>query len=319
MAASVNEPDEIDFPSDRSSSTNMATTRRSKQRTITVTPNGQLVPWLAAEGPLAYTPENPPDRDYYFQYTWILPEIFSPSVNRRRHYFFAGHHRENSRELFAFWESARRGESRQLFSAFGTATTAALAAPIAVYTIPPTRYLGEKRLFVQHGSYQLIDVGDQAEVEDGMALLYRGIGEDKRFDYPSGDVRPETWRRYVNAQSHILSDSTRSFNSIHDRAARCETSHLNDRSWMTDDIGSRYGIDLQEGGADEEFWRCTTQSFTLSRRLAQWKFGPSYVVFRTPLTNIRMTTFVAGEFEVRVLDPAKMLPLEENGCRIVST
>ena len=45
------------------------------------------VPWLAAEGPLGYTPENPPDTDYFFQYSWILPEIFNSKVHKRRHHY----------------------------------------------------------------------------------------------------------------------------------------------------------------------------------------------------------------------------------------
>jgi hypothetical protein len=46
-----------------------------------VAPDGHLVPWLAADGPLAYTPEEPPDRDYYFQYSWIIPGIFADATN----------------------------------------------------------------------------------------------------------------------------------------------------------------------------------------------------------------------------------------------
>jgi hypothetical protein len=35
-----------------------------------------FVPWLAAAGELAYSPDLPPERDYYFQYSWVLPAIF---------------------------------------------------------------------------------------------------------------------------------------------------------------------------------------------------------------------------------------------------
>ena len=44
--------------------------------TSTLIDSASCVPWLAAEGPLAYTPENPPATDYFFQYGWILSEIF---------------------------------------------------------------------------------------------------------------------------------------------------------------------------------------------------------------------------------------------------
>src|SRR2546425_13313388 len=38
--------------------------------TSTVRSDGGIVPWLAAEGPLAYSPENPPESNYFFQYSW---------------------------------------------------------------------------------------------------------------------------------------------------------------------------------------------------------------------------------------------------------
>ena len=51
--------------------------RRETRSTSTIAGDGRLVPWLAAEGRLAYRPEQPPERDYYFQYGWVLPEIFA--------------------------------------------------------------------------------------------------------------------------------------------------------------------------------------------------------------------------------------------------
>jgi hypothetical protein len=44
------------------------------------------------------------------------------------------------------------------------------------------------------------------------------------------------------------------------------------------------------------------------------KFGPNYVKFRTPLTNIRITTFVCNESEVKVIDPNKLEVIEAIGC-----
>lgn len=46
------------------------------------------------------------------------------------------------------------------------------------------------------------------------------------------------------------------------------------------------------------------------------KFGPNYVKFRTPLTNIRITTFVSNETEVKVIDPNKLEVIEAVGCRV---
>lgn len=46
----------------------------------------RLGPWLAAEGPLAYTHESPPERDSLFQYGWVLPQVCKPGL--RRHAYF---------------------------------------------------------------------------------------------------------------------------------------------------------------------------------------------------------------------------------------
>jgi hypothetical protein len=46
------------------------------------------------------------------------------------------------------------------------------------------------------------------------------------------------------------------------------------------------------------------------------KFGPNYIKFRTPLSNIRITTFVCNETEVKIIDPNKLQVIEVVGCTI---
>ena len=70
--------------------------------TSTLIDSVSCVPWLAAEGPLAYTPENPPDTDYFFQYSWILPEIFNSKVHKRRHHYFGTPIRNHAKPQFEF-------------------------------------------------------------------------------------------------------------------------------------------------------------------------------------------------------------------------
>jgi hypothetical protein len=53
--------------------------------------------------------------------------------------------------------------------------------------------------------------------------------------------------------------------------------------------------------------------YALEEWCASAKFGPNYVKFRTPLTNIRITTFVAGESEVKAIDPSKLEAIEAVG------
>jgi hypothetical protein len=117
-------------------------------------------------------------------------------------------------------------------------------------------------------------------------------------------------------QTYVLSDSVRSFNSIHDRASRCETSHINDRSWMTDELGRNNGFDMDGDGFGRVLWETAHQSFSLARWVADGKFGPHYVVCRTPLDNVRLTTFFAGEHEVRMIDPTRITLIEVHGCRV---
>ena len=291
--------------------------RRGSLSTSTVRGDGQIVPWLAASGPLAYTPEDPPDRDYYFQYGWILPGIFAPHTNTRRHYYFGACHRDEARELFSFWKEARGGVVHRVARQEGTLTAEVFTAPVAVYHLGSTR--AERRcLLVQHGSYQVVSVADQPLLESGEVLLYRGVQQATEYRLLHvGEVdsaRRRTWRRYVGVSAYVLSDATRSFNSIHDRAKRCETGHLRDRSWITDKIARRHGLDIDCDGFARELWSSTHQSFSLARAVAEWKFGPHYVVCKTPLGNIRLTTFFAGEHEVRIIDPSQVEILEAHGC-----
>src|ERR1041384_6913067 len=83
----------------------------------------EFVPWLAAAGELAYTPHSPPQRDYYFQYSWVIPGIFCPGASVRRHFWF-GDRLKNSpavKLLFAFWNRARQGQVNTLYASNGTA------------------------------------------------------------------------------------------------------------------------------------------------------------------------------------------------------
>lgn len=126
----------------------------------------------------------------------------------------------------------------------------------------------------------------------------------------------DIWQRYIAVQAHVLADSVRSFNSIHDRTKRCETAHIRDGSWMTNNIAQECGLDIKDGNFTESLWTACHQSFALERNVAKYKFGPNYVVCRTPLGNIRITTCFAGEREARIIDPREVEILEDNGCQV---
>ena len=95
----------------------------------------EFVPWLASAGELAYSPDSPPERDYYFQYSWVIPGIFQAGTNVRRHFWFGSPYKDSPevRLLFAFWNRARRGEVDALYVSNGMAGREDVTAPLAVY------------------------------------------------------------------------------------------------------------------------------------------------------------------------------------------
>ena len=178
----------------RRSAYRLASVPRSRN-TVTVASGGRVVPWLAATGELAYTPESPPERDGLFQYGWILPSIFDPARNVCRHYWFGAQGRDDARELFDFWARARESRAERVALVHGAATADSITAPMAVYRAPARR--GPGYLFIQHGSYQLVDAGEQP-------LLYRGdagsgersqLGPERRLSLPGRRGKPCLRRR----------------------------------------------------------------------------------------------------------------------------
>jgi hypothetical protein len=50
--------------------------------------------------------------------------------------------------------------------------------------------------------------------------------------------------------------------------------------------------------------------------IAARKFGPNYVMLKTSVDNIRITTFVANESEVKIVDPTRIASIEGRGCAV---
>jgi hypothetical protein len=268
---------------------------------------------------LAYTPESPPERDSLFQYGWVLPQVCRPGL--RRHAYFGATRRETALDLFAFWQDARRGTVHRIALHEGRHDGHRVEAPIALYR-HNRRGGGETYVFIQHGSYQCVPIGEQPELEAGYVHLHRGIGDAKVFRlWRSTRARTDplcmrAWEIYAQLQFDVLSRSDVSFNSIHDRTKRAETGHILDDSWMTDALANERGLDIEHDSWTQALWQATHQSFALRRWVSESKFGPHRVVCRTPLTNIRITTFFAAEYEVRVLDPSRVDLLAAIGCEV---
>jgi hypothetical protein len=273
----------------------------------------EFVPWLASAGELAYSPHSPPERDYYFQYSWVIPGIFCPGTRLRRHFWF-GAPWKDSREvrlLFAFWNRARKGQVDALYVSNGRAALEDATAPLAVYRHSEVYPFARERLILmQHGSYLIADPESQAYLDRGEAVLYRGVQNAEIFllrRLTSADIR----QRLMSVHARTLADSVASFNAVHCNVSRTETGWFNDRSFMLGDLCREAGLEVQppinpllySGYALEEW--CATR-----------KFGPNYVKLRTPLSNIRITTFVCNETEVKIIDPNKLEVIEAGGCKI---
>jgi hypothetical protein len=284
-----------------------------KYSTSTVESDGTIVPWLAAEGPLAYSPENPPESNYFFQYSWLMPRVYRD----KRHYYFGELSSLNRREVdwsiqpfMDFWSKARAGAVDRVYISAGERSIKGFTAPIACYRYCTSWDNCDTYMLIQHGSYLPIDVPEQPLIKDGLIVLYRGLGKKGRFFWRSRhDHQSPTQKvileRYFDVHYRAFSDSEISFQIAHVWVRRTETAFLRWKmSWH--DIAEEIGYD-PEGGAFA-LWLTDSyqQSFTLLRQTAAWKFGPNYVVCTTPINNIRITSFFAGESEVNIIDPRKV-------------
>jgi hypothetical protein len=273
----------------------------------------EIVPWLASAGELAYSPHSPPDRDYYFQYSWVIPGIFKEDTRVRRHFWFGAPFKD-SREvklLFAFWNRARQAEPETLYVSNGRSGQEDVTAPLAVYrhfdVYPFTR---ERLIFMQHGSYLITDMESQPHIDRGEAVLYRGLQKAKTFllrRLTTADVR----MRLMSVHARTLADSVTSFNAMHCNVSRSETEWFNDRTFTLSYLCQEAGLEPRR-----PIQSLLYSGYALEEWCAARKFGPNYVKLRTPLSNIRVTTFVCNETEVKVIDPNKLEIIEAVGCRV---
>jgi hypothetical protein len=297
---------------------------RSRFSTSTVAASGHLVPWLAAAGPLAYSPTEPPARDYFFQYSWILPGIFDPKVNLRQHRYFGCYGKSGAKFLFDFWDNARkgRGAALQQYCEPGLFSGSEVKAPLAAYRHNRKYPDTAGSLLIQHGSYQWISHQDQPHIDEEQVLLYRGIEQGAIFrhlQFEPDDLSAanrEIWQRYLGVQAQMLSDSVLSFNTIHDRVKRSETEGLRHGTWVGDEMATQAGLDIESPGFARDLWQAAQQSYTVDPVIGARKFGPHHVVLKTSLSNIRLTTFFAGESEVKIIDPSRVSRVEAVGCKV---
>jgi hypothetical protein len=164
---------------------------------------------------------------------------------------------------------------------------------------------------MQHGSYYIGDIQCQPVIDRGELILYRGVQNEKTFRlYRLTDDAKRGRLMRVHARS--LADSVTSFNAAHCNLLRCETGAFNDRSFLFDLHCRLEGLDEDDVAVRSALY----SGYALEEWCASRKFGPHYVKLRTPLTNVRITTFVANETEIKVIDPNKLQIVEAIGCRV---
>ena len=185
-----------------------------------------------------------------------------------------------------------------------------VTAPLAVYRHSGVSSGTERLVLMQHGSYLIADMKSQPYIDRGEAVIYRGVQNAEMFLFrrlTSADIR----LRFLSVHARSLADSVTSFNAVHCNVSRTETGWFNDRSFMLSDLCLQTGLDPEP---------TITSLFYSGYALEEWcaarKFGPNYVKLRTPLSNIRITTFICNETEVKIVDPNKLEVIEAVGCKI---
>jgi hypothetical protein len=209
-----------------------------------------------------------------------------------------------------FWAKAKTNAIERIFVSTGELSANGFTAPIACYRYIEDWNNRDTYMFMQHGSSLSIDVGEQPLVKDGRLVLYRGLGKKRRFSWRSWDnnVSPKlnsVLQRYFDVHYKAFSDSEISFQIAHVWVRRSETGFLQWKmSWF--DLAEEIGFDPESESLERQLTQSYRQSFTLLKRTAAWKFGPNYVRCTTPLNNVRITSFFAGEAEVNIIDPRKV-------------
>ena len=84
---------------------------------------------------------------------------------------------------------------------------------------------------------------------------------------------------------------------------------------MGDELATQAGLDIHLASPGI-FGTPPSSLYPLERVMGVVKFGPHHVVVKTPLSNIRITTFFAGESEAKIVDPSRISEVQAVGCEM---
>jgi len=275
-------------------------------------------PWPTARG-------SPPATDYFFNTAGLLPG-FSTRKSICASTVYSESLKNSARFLFDFWGNIRKEmEPRcKQYSQLVFSSDIEVKAPIAAYHHVRKLYDAAGSVLIQHGSYQWIS--DQAQpyrTRTGPALS--GYCEEHGFPclHSSRKISPvriatsgeRTWvsRRPCCPIRSCPSHHSRSRQSLRDRRPAPR------QTWLGDEVATTAGLDIKSAGfANELFGAPPSSRIPGPSHRKHRNSGPHYVVLKTPLSNLRITTFFAGESEVKIVDPSRVSAVETVGCQMES-
>jgi hypothetical protein len=90
----------------------------------------------------------------------------------------------------------------------------------------------------------------------------------------------------------------------------CGTEHGLATSWL------RKLASTSDPGFASIFGMLPSSPIPFDPVIGERRFGPHQVVVKNFLRNIRITTFFAGESEVKIIDPSRISEVQGFGCKV---
>lgn len=286
--------------------------------TNTRLPDGRIVPWLAAKGPLSFTPENPPTDLSLHDYGRIMPGLFTKEA---KYLWGISEHDGGVETLKYFWQCAADNNLERVHVLYGEKENPFFKAPMAVYK----NKTSDMYMLMQNGVYQFVRGGDHPRIAEGFVRIHCGIGTNSTYVHKMLWSRDQSLSQLSDQDRQIIraffkihevnsSDSILNFIAGHQAIVRPNTAHIQVTGGKQQKVRANQSVQRK---AEELYRRISTENcFSLNPRISQQKFGPNYGVLDTPLSNIRLTSWFAGESEVRLINPIFARVVSTQGCDV---
>src|SRR5215469_2585260 len=105
--------------------------------------------------------------------------------------------------------------------------------------------------------------------------------------------------------THMLSDSVRSFNAIHDSVGRCETGELRNETCLADELAAKAGLDIRSPGFP-------SKSYSLDPVMGMRKFRPHHISYLSEQHSDHYLLRV----EVKFIDTRQISEVQGFGCEV---